>query len=68
LAEAEWAKVPALHPGHNNTEKYGKRFQITHMMETLARQTGDVEAIVTVKKRDLSSAYDYARLQNLIPG
>ena len=37
-------------------------------METLARQTGDVEAIVTVKKRDLSSAYDYARLQNLIPG
>lgn len=62
LAEAEWAKVPALHPGPNNSEKYGKRFQITHMMETLARQTGDVEAIVTVKKRDLSSAYDYLQI------
>jgi uncharacterized Zn finger protein len=31
-------------------------------METLARQTGDVEAIVAVKKRDLSSAYRYLQI------
>ena len=59
LAEAEWARVPALGPGREDPEKYGKRFRITHIMETLARQSGDVEAVVAVKKRDLSSAYDY---------
>jgi uncharacterized Zn finger protein len=59
LAEAEWAKVPALRPGLDDREKYGKRFRITHIMETLARRSGDVEALVAVKQRDLSLAYDY---------
>lgn len=62
LAEAEWAKVPALGPGRDDPEKYGKRFRITHIMETLARQMGDVEAVAAVKKRDLSSAYAYLQI------
>ena len=62
LAEAEWAKVPALGPGRDDPEKYGKRFRITHVMETLARQTGDVEAVVAIKKRDLSLAYAYLQI------
>ena len=59
LAETEWGKIPELGPGGDDSEKYGKRFRITHIMESLARQTGDVEALVAVKKRDLSLAYDY---------
>ncbi|MBI4540724.1 MAG: SWIM zinc finger family protein [Gemmatimonadetes bacterium] len=62
LAEAEWANVPSLGPGRDDAEKYGKRFRITHIMETLARQIGDVEAVVAVKKRDLSSAYAYLQI------
>jgi uncharacterized Zn finger protein len=62
LAEAEWNKVPALGPGRDGSDKYGKRFRITHIMETLARQTGDVEAVIAVKKRDLSSAYHYLQI------
>ena len=62
LAEAEWARVPALGPGGDDLEKYGKRFRIMHIMETLARQTGDVEAVVAVKTRDLSSAYAYLQI------
>jgi uncharacterized Zn finger protein len=62
LAEADWAKVPALGPGGDRSEKYGKRFRITHIMETLARQTGDVEAVVAIKKRDLSLAYHYLQI------
>ncbi len=62
LAEAAWAKVPALGPGRDDPDKYGNRFRITHMMETLARQTGDVEAVVAVKRHDLSSAYDYLQI------
>jgi uncharacterized Zn finger protein len=62
LAEAEWARVPALGPGRDDPEKYGRRFRITQIVETLARQTGDVEAIVAVKKRDLSSPYAYLEI------
>ena len=62
LAESEWKKVPALGPGRDDPEKYGRRFRITHIMESLARQTGDVEAVVAIKKRDLSSAYDYLQI------
>jgi uncharacterized Zn finger protein len=62
LAEQEWAKVPALRPGQDDSEKYGKRFRVTHIMETLARQTGDVETVVAVMKRDLSLAYHYLQI------
>jgi uncharacterized Zn finger protein len=62
LAEAEWTKVPELGPGRDDPEKYGKRFRITNIMETLARQTGNVETVVAVKKRDLSLAYHYLQI------
>lgn len=62
LAEAEWARVPALGQGRDDPDKYGKRFRITHIMEALARQTGDVEAVVAVQKHDLSSPYAYLQI------
>ena len=62
LAQAEWDKFPTLDPGRDDPEKYGKRFRITHIMEALARQGGDVEAVVAVKKRDLSLAYHYLQI------
>ncbi|MBI2218961.1 MAG: SWIM zinc finger family protein [Candidatus Rokubacteria bacterium] len=62
LAEAEWARVPALGPGRDDPERYGKRFRITHIMETLAQESGDVEALVAIKTRDLSSAYAYLQI------
>ncbi|MCG3162685.1 MAG: hypothetical protein JMDDDDMK_03990 [Acidobacteria bacterium] len=61
LAEAEWARLPALGPGEK--EDYsGKRFRITSLMESLARQSGDIEEIIAVKSRDLSSAYHYLKI------
>ncbi len=62
LAEAEWAKVPARGPGDRVTDGYERRFRITHIMETLARRTGDVEAVVEVCRRDLSAAFNYLRI------
>ena len=62
LAETEWASVPAIGPGRDAADRYGKRFRITQIMETLARQAGDVEALVAVKKSDLSSAYSYLQI------
>lgn len=62
LAEAQWQRVPALSPGQSDAQTYGKRFRITHIMETLARRSGDVEALVAIKKRDLSSAWGYLQI------
>lgn len=65
LAEAKWAKVPSLAPGQKDPARYGSRWRITHMMETLARQSSDVEALVAVKSRDLSQAFSYLRIAEI---
>ena len=65
LAEAEWSRVPALEPGEDDAERYGKRFRITSIMESLARQSGDVEALVEIKRRDLSHSYSYLKIAEI---
>jgi uncharacterized Zn finger protein len=65
LAEAAWARVPAIAPGRDDLRQYGKRFRITHIMETLARESGDVEALVAVKSRDLSHACGYLQIAEI---
>lgn len=45
-----------------NAAQYGRRFRITSIMEALARTSGDVEALVAVKSRDLSSAYSFLKI------
>lgn len=60
LAEAEWARVPARTPGER--DGFSRRFRITHIMECLARRNGDAEALITIKKRDLSSAYAFLEI------
>lgn len=62
LAEAEWARVPALGPGEREAEYDSKRFRITQIMQTFARQASDVEALVQIMQRNLSHAYDYLQI------
>ena len=61
LAEAEWAKVPAQTADGERSE-WSKHFRITHVMESLARASGDIEELVAVMSRDLSHAYDYLQI------
>jgi len=65
LVEAEWARLPALAPGQSDANRYGKRWRITNMMESLARASGDVDAVVAVKSRDLSHAYAFYQIAQL---
>ena len=65
LAEDQWERVPALSPGAKDVQTYGKRFRITHIMETLARVSGDVEALVAIKRRDLSSAWAHVEIAEI---
>jgi tetratricopeptide (TPR) repeat protein len=60
LAQAEWAKVPALGPESGEGRPYSsRRYRVTSIMESLARAAGDVDELVAVKSRDLSVAYHF---------
>jgi len=56
LAEAEWVKIK---PRQSNDAYDSHRYLITRIMESLARESGDVEELVAIKSRDLSSSYQY---------
>jgi len=64
LAHAEWAKVP-VRTAKNEGSDWGRYFHITHIMESLAGTSGDIEERVAVMSRDLSSAYDYWKIAGL---
>lgn len=61
LAEAEWERVPELAPGDDRDYR-SNRVRITHVMEGLARASGDIERLVTVLRRDLSLPYGFLRI------
>ncbi len=61
LAEAEWQKVPVRTAKHERSE-WGQHFRITHIMQSLAETSGDVEELVAVMSRDLSHAYSYLKI------
>ncbi|MEW6086778.1 MAG: DUF6880 family protein [bacterium] len=65
LAEDEWAKIPPLRPNEEDPEKYGRRFRITSIMEALAKESGDLEALVKIKSKDLSDAYSFLQIAEL---
>lgn len=63
LAEAEWAKVPALGPGSGGDRPYSsRRYRVTSIMESLARAAGDVDELVVIKSRDLSVASHFLEI------
>jgi uncharacterized Zn finger protein len=61
LAEAEWAKIPARTARQERSE-WGRHFRITNIMESLAKTPGDIEQLLAVMSRDLSSAYSYLKI------
>jgi uncharacterized Zn finger protein len=61
LAEAEWEKVP-MRTAKDERSGWDRHFRITHIMESLARASGDIEQLVAVMSRDLSSAYTYWKI------
>ena len=64
LADAAWEKVPVRTAKHKRS-KSGRHFRITHIMESLAQVSGDIEELVAVMGRDLSSAYSYWKIADV---
>lgn len=62
-AEMEWAKVPPLTPGADVGHSFGdRRFRITSIMASLARASDDVDELVAIMSRDLSSPYAFLEI------
>ena len=59
LAEEEWRKVEPRTHETGRVEYDGRRWRITRIMECFAELSGDVETLVPVKSRDLSSPLRY---------
>ena len=62
LAEAEWRK---LKPRDTKDGYDAHRSRITRIMERLAEASGDVEELVAIKSRDLSSGYCYLNIAEI---
>jgi uncharacterized Zn finger protein len=60
-ATKAWEKVPVrtVRSSHTNSESY---YAITHIMESLARRSGDIEQLVAVWERDLTYPNHYLRI------
>jgi hypothetical protein len=62
LAQAEWAKVE---PRNTRGPFDYHRTKIMHIMEGLAQTADDVEELVAIKARDLTSGYDYLAIAEI---
>ena len=65
LAEAEWRRVLPRRRERFDETYDTRRLSITRIMEGLARCDGDIEALVAVKARDLSSAYSFFEIAEI---
>lgn len=64
LAESMWQEFPALSPQDAGERNY-TRWQLQSILETLAKASGDLEAVVAIKSQDLSSSHTYLEIAQL---
>ena len=62
IVEAEWNALPALAPGKEDPERYGRTGTLEHMMLAIGEEEKDLDLIIRVLSRELSGAYDYLRI------
>lgn len=65
LVQQAWEKLPVLKPGAEKSYQ-DNRFRISSMMESLARLSGDVDALLAVKARDLSGTYRFLQIAEIL--
>jgi uncharacterized Zn finger protein len=65
LTEKQWKDLPSIGPDDHDERHSMNRFRITSIMERLASQSGNLEKLVEVKAKDLSSAFSYLEIAEL---
>jgi len=66
LAESEWAKLST--PGAAGRSGEGRRWRVAYVMEQLALLDGDIDRLVEIKASDLSHAWTYVQIAELLAG
>lgn len=66
LAEAAWRKVPGRKPGDKEPWHEERWFTLAAIMETLARRDGDVDRLIEIKSRDLTSPHRFFEIAELL--
>lgn len=64
-AEKVWRQVPARLPGARRDGTM-KHYPITRLMEELTRHAGDLDALIAIKSRDLSSQHAHLEIARLL--
>lgn len=64
LANEEWSRIEDLKPGEKY-ERDERRRKITAIMVSLAKACGDVDALIAIKKKSLSSSWSYLELAEI---
>ena len=64
--EAEWNRLPTLRPGDATPRPAELRVQVTALMERLVERSGDLDLLVRVRSRDLSTPHDFLSLCELL--
>lgn len=65
LVEKDWLAIPAKGPGCRDSGSDSKYYGITRIMESLAKAEGDVDALIAIKKRDLSASWNYLTIAEI---
>lgn len=65
LAHRVWDQVPTRDVSEQGFHSISN-FRITYIMETLAKVTGSVDELVAIKSRDLTYAYHYVEIVELL--
>ncbi|MBI1731694.1 MAG: SWIM zinc finger family protein [Gammaproteobacteria bacterium] len=67
LATQVWNKIPALVRGDDKLdEEDNHRFEISHIMQTLAKLDGNTDALIEVLRRDLTQPWHYLKIAELL--
>ena len=66
LVEAAWKRFPALGPEAFRTHFDSDRYRVEHAMEELVALSGDVDALIDVKARNLSSPHAFLELAEVL--
>ena len=66
LAQQVWDQVPYRARRLTRTSHLSSNFRITYIMETLAKVSGSVDELVAIKAHDLTYAYHYVEIVELL--
>jgi hypothetical protein len=67
LANQAWQKIRPLRAGKRQVQddQFSARYALAAILESFAKREGDIDGVIAIRARDLSTAYDYLGIAQL---